>query len=83
MSIHLDINRAIEADIETVYNVANYTNFKIKLNRHNTNVNYVSDPTIQVGDGNIIAGIVPIARYMEDVSKKGTSTAVKPFVIIG
>ena len=76
-TIQLDVNRAIESDIKSIYNIANFLTLSIKLNRHNTNVNNVSNPTIQVGNDSIIAGVVPIARYMGEISKKENSN---PFV---
>ena len=49
-TIQLDVNRAIESDIKSIYNIANFLTLSIKLNRHNTNVNNVSNPTIQLLD---------------------------------
>ena len=70
-TLSLDPNRANATDLEALYNAANFTGFKLKLCRHNVNVNYVSLPTIQVGDSSetVIAGVAPICRYMAEESK--------------
>ena len=72
-TLRLDPNRANVTDLEALYNAANFTGFKLKLCRHNVNVNYVSLPTIQVGDSSdtIIAGVAPICRYMADETSNG------------